>query len=139
MRKNGYTIIELIIVLIVITILLSLANFSRGIIKSRKEKMAITIFYTNLKNYRQEAVLANVYRKIVVKDESTYLIYDENNNIINREKLGENLKFDRLNCCKSVYFSHDFSSVEAGTFTIVGRKDIYTITISPITGNVQVR
>lgn len=138
-RKSGFTLIELILVLSIISILISTAFYGIKNLGLFKEKHEIERIVDDIKSTRTLAMKMKDTTKL------------EFSSIGYKQYLGSELQFsydfEVLNVISYPYQNKSFSFTKRGspsyegpgTLILGGKNKIYTITVAPVTGNVNMR
>lgn len=138
-RKSGFTLIELILVLSIISILISTAFYGIKNLGLFKEKHEIERIVDDIKSTRTLAMKMRDTTKL------------EFSSIGYKQYLGSELQFsydfEVLNVISYPYQNKSFSFTKRGspsyegpgTLILGGKNKIYTITVAPVTGNVNMR
>lgn len=140
--KKGYTLIELIIVLALISILFIMAIPSTGFFIEIQEKRELEGFRKDLLFARNRAIIES--RDYDVKfhiDDNQYFIIrtGENLETIKSKKFEKGIRFDKNNLLNSITFKHNGTTKDSGTFYLRNSKNYrYEITLSPVTGRIKV-
>lgn len=138
-KKSGFTLIELILVLSIISILISTAFYGIKNLGLFKEKHEIERIVDDIKSTRTLAMKMRDTTKL------------EFSSIGYKQYLGSELQFsydfEVLNVISYPYQNKSFSFTKRGspsyegpgTLILGGKNKIYTITVAPVTGNVNMR
>ncbi|WP_276905841.1 type II secretion system protein [Peptoniphilus duerdenii] len=138
-KKSGFTLIELILVLSIISILISTAFYGIKNLGLFKEKHEIERIVDDIKSTRTLAMKMKDTTKL------------EFSSIGYKQYLGSELQFsydfEVLNVISYPYQNKSFSFTKRGspsyegpgTLVLGGKNKIYTITVAPVTGNVNMR
>ncbi|MFR7349149.1 Tfp pilus assembly protein FimT/FimU [Peptoniphilus sp.] len=138
-KRDGFTLIELILALSIITILVSTAFYSIKNLSIIREKHEVERIVDDIKSTRTLAMK--------MKDNSSL----EFSNIGYKQYLGQEFQFEYdlevLSIVSFPYQNKSFSFTKrgapsyegAGTLVLSGSKKIYTITVAPVTGNVSLK
>lgn len=138
-RKSGFTLIELILVLSIISILISTAFYGIKNLGIFKEKHEVQRIVDDI----------NSTRTLAMKMKDTAKL--EFSSIGYKQYLGSELQFsydfEVLNVISYPYQNKSFSFTKRGspsyegpgTLILGGKNKIYTITVAPVTGNVNMR
>lgn len=138
-KKSGFTLIELILVLSIISILISTAFYGIKNLGLFKEKHEIERIVDDIKSTRTLAMKMRDTTKL------------EFSSIGYKQYLGSELQFsydfEVLNVISYPYQNKSFSFTKRGspsyegpgTLVLGGKNKIYTITVAPVTGNVNMR
>ncbi len=139
-KKSGYTLIELIIVMALIGLILSVSIPSISLIFNNKEKLELMEFIKDINYARSKAVMENdLYTLILYTEENKYIIF--NKKMIVKEKFftqGISIKSENLN--SSITFYPTGTPNKAGKINLTNKKDkTITITITPATGKINLK
>ena len=138
-KKSGFTLIELILVLSIISILISTAFYGIKNLGLFKEKHEIERIVDDIKSTRTLAMKMRDTTKL------------EFSSIGYKQYLGSELQFsydfEVLNVISYPYQNKSFSFTKRGspsyegpgTLILGGKNKIYTITVAPVTGNVSLK
>ena len=138
-RKPGFTLIELILVLSIISILISTAFYGINNLRIFKEKHEVQRIVDDIRSTRTLAMK--------MRDKSKL----EFSSIGYKQYIGEELQFEYefevLNVILYPYENKSFSFTKRGspsyegpgTLILGGKNKIYTITVAPVTGNVSLK
>ncbi|MDO4593922.1 MAG: prepilin-type N-terminal cleavage/methylation domain-containing protein [Tissierellia bacterium] len=118
MKKRGFTLIELILVIAIISIIISIAFIKGGFLESYKEKNETNILIENI-NYAREKAMATGYDYNVDLIENTILL--RSNGVEEYIEL-KYLNFGR-NKTKQFKFTSSGSVSGANTFIIYGNNN----------------
>lgn len=138
-RIPGFTLIELILVLSIITILMSTAFYGINNLEIFKEKHEVQRILDDIRSTRTLAMKM----KNIAKLEFSSIGY--------KQYIGKDLQFEYefevLNVILYPYENKSFSFTKRGspsyegpgTLILGGKNKIYTITVAPVTGNVSMK
>lgn len=138
-RKPGFTLIELILVLSIISILISTAFYGINNLGIFKEKHEVQRIVDDIRSTRTLAMKMKDISKL------------EFSSIGYKQYIGEELQFEYefevLNVILYPYENKSFSFTKRGspsyegpgTLILGGKNKIYTITVVPVTGNVSLK
>lgn len=138
-NKPGFTLIELILVLSIISILISTVFYGIKNLSVFKEKHEVDRIVDDIKSTRTLAMKMKDISKI------------EFSSIGYKQYLGEELQFEYdlevLNIISFPYENKSFTFTKRGspsyegpgTLILGGKNKIYTITVAPVTGNVSLK
>lgn len=138
-KRDGFTLIELILVLSIITILVSTAFYSIKNLSIIREKHEVERIVDDIKSTRTLAMK--------MKDKASL----EFSSLGYKQYLGQEFQFEYdlevLRIESFPYKNKSFSFTKRGapsyegpgTLVLSGSKKIYTITVAPVTGNVSLK
>ena len=138
-KRDGFTLIELILVLSIVTILVSTAFYSIKNLSIIREKHEVERVVDDIKSTRTLAMK--------MKDNASL----EFSSIGYKQYLGQEFQFEYdlevLSIVSYPYQNKSFSFTKrgapsyegSGTLVLSGSKKIYTITVAPVTGNVSLK
>lgn len=138
-KKRGFTLIELILVVSIVSILISTAFYGVKNLSIFKEKHEVERIVDDIKSTRTLAMRMKDVAKI------------EFNSIGYKQYLGKDIQFEYdlgvLNIISFPYENKSFSFTKRGspsyegpgTLVLGGKNKIYTITVAPVTGNVSLK
>lgn len=135
--KKGFTLIELIVVIAIISIILGMAAPSSNVIRKSKEKSELKELKRDIEYARDNAIFHNqVYSVIFYVNENRYVIKSNKNNIIKKKTLSSDLKILRTNFINDrIIFSYIGAPNRGGTISLTNSKgEIINVTVRPATG-----
>lgn len=140
--KGGYTLMEIIIVLALISILLGIALPKTSFFIKLKEKRELEEFRKDLLFARNSAIMESRGYKVRfnIENNSYYITTGHKQKIVRSKKFKEGIRFDLDNEIRFFIFNNNGTTSNSGTLYLRNSdNDRYEIALSPVTGRVEVR
>lgn len=140
---KGFSLIELIIVISILSILLIIPMFKGNSILSYKERIELKEFKNDINYARNKAIIeSKLYRVKINCEENSYTIYKSGSSVesVKKKELTEGIKINYTNIRNDeIEFSHSGAPLEAGTIFLENKQEQgIEITITPATGKVNI-
>lgn len=140
MRPKGYTLIEIILVIALISIFLGIALPSTKILSYLKEDKELEEFRKDLLYCRNRAIIEctnyNVY--LDYDNNSYYITSKGSKSIIKRKYFQHGIRYKKSYNSTSFTFTSSGSPSSTGTIYLVNsRKSEFELAVSPVTGRVR--
>lgn len=142
MRKKGYTLIEILMVLALFSILFGIVFPKTNYFEKLKEKRELEDFRKDLMFARNSAILEsrNYTVEFIVEKNTYYITTGKKKDTVRSKTFKDGLKFDKNNRVRSVVFNYNGTTGNSGTLYLRNNNDErYEISISPVTGRIEVK
>jgi len=143
--NKGFTFIEVIIVICIISTILTIVILNSTIVLGFKEKRELREFKKDIEYARNRAIVeAKLYTVNINISKNSYTIINYSNlgkNIIKEKKFTYGIKLIKTNIFQNeITFSYSGAPLIAGTIYLENRKgEKVEITITPVTGKVNIK
>lgn len=138
-RRKGYTLIELIVVLVLFSLLLTIIIPNVSILKTYSQNMQLRILEKDLKQARNTAIIENriIFVDFHIATNSYIIKYNEKEKIVERKLINGveliNKNFTTLKLNPNGVIGN------AGTLTIKKGFENYKLSIAAVTSNISVK
>lgn len=145
MKNNkGFTLLELILYISIISIILLIPMFKVDILHNYKEKQELKEFVKDINYARNKTITESISHSVLIDiNRNTYTIYKQDHpvkKIVKNKKFSHGIKLKQLSIEKpEIKFSLSGAPDNPGTIILENKKGkIVKITITPATGKVNV-
>ncbi|MDO4661833.1 MAG: prepilin-type N-terminal cleavage/methylation domain-containing protein [Tissierellia bacterium] len=136
MKKRGFTLIEMIVVISIISVIASIALIKGDFLNKKQEKNEIQIVLEEL-NHAKEKAMATGKDSVVTLKSNTITIRLNDGNLDYKDSIKlEYIRFS--NTKKEIVFKKNGSVVGSNTYSIYGKNREYSLVISVVTGSCRI-
>ena len=144
MRDNrGFTLIELIMVISILSIVLLIPVFKGNIICDYKEKKELKEFKNDISYARNKAIIESIEYCVDMRpDDNSYIIFKHGfpKTVVKKKEFTNGIRIKYTNIVDDeIIFGHSGAPDKSGTISLINRKgELIRITVTPATGKVNI-
>lgn len=145
-KRKGYTLLEILVVLALLSIILSILVLKSGVISSVRERNELNAFRKDILFARNSSIVENCFYILILDEKNNSYIIKKQGIKLNEQENFKTVKFknglvlDKNHDKKIIRFYSTGSPDKGNTIRLTNRKkEVIEVSISPATGSVKLK